>query len=476
MKKRSLAAALALALTLTPILVPTQVHANKTTYLDVNDELWYAVPVAFCQQHLLMDGLDGARFEPEAPLTRAVLAEALYRLEGSPEAPTGEPEESDFEEKTEEESLFSDVGEDHPNRDAIRWAKENGVVSGYEDGTFGPNDPVTREQIAVLLWNNRDRQEGNEAPFTDRDTVSDWARAAVDWAYEAKMMSGNPDGTFLPQDNTTRGQGAAIVMNYAKAFYGLAYGYSLPAPKPILSNTYNSDLFRLDEETGYLSYLSGVSVRGVDVSAHQKEIDWARVAASGMRFAMIRAGYRGYTLGTITKDEYFDANMSGALANGMDVGVYFFSQALTPAEAEEEAYQLLEWMEGYNVTYPVVFDWEEQDKEDSRTRNTDGNTVTACALAFCKVIEDAGFIPMTYGSPSKIYEGGLALEYLQDYPAFWLAHYTKETAPTSFRYHYDIWQYSSTGRVDGIEGNVDLNIALTNYSSRLPDDWWKYPV
>ena len=183
-----------------------------------------------------------------------------------------------------------------------------------------------------------------------------------------------------------------------------------------------------------------------------------------MRFAMIRAGYRGYTLGTITKDEYFDANMSGALANGMEVGVYFFSQALTPAEAEEEAYQLLEWMEGYNVTYPVVFDWEEQDKEDSRTRNTDGNTVTACALAFCKVIEDAGYLPMTYGSPRKVYTQGIQLEYLQDYP-FWLAHYTKDTAPTSFRYHYQMWQYSSNGEVDGIEGRVDLNLCLVNWRS-----------
>ena len=216
----------------------------------------------------------------------------------------------------------------------------------------------------------------------------------------------------------------------------------------------------------------------MDVSAHQKEIDWARVAATGMRFAMVRAGYRGYTQGAIQKDAYFDANMSGALANGMEVGVYFFSQALTPAEAEEEAYLLLDWIKDYNVTYPVVFDWEEQDKEDSRTQGCDGNTVTACALAFCKVIEDAGYTPMTYGSPRKVYNGGLALEYLQDYP-FWLAHYTIDTAPTSFRYHYSMWQYSSSGAVDGIEGRVDLNICLTsdwkNWSISAPNYDWLMP-
>ena len=463
MKKfQSLAAGLALALTLS--LTPLQ--AANTTYLDVDHGAWYSKPIAFCQQHLLMDGPSARSFEPEQPLTRAVLAEALYRLEGSPAM-----EESG-------KLPFTDVA-DHPNLPAIRWAKENGVVSGYEDGTFRPDASITREEIAVLLWSNRGQQKPSaQAPYTDRDTVSSWALSAVEWAYDARMMTGNTDGTFLPQSNTTRAEGATIVMNYAMNYYNMTYGYPLPEPQLIRTNTYHNDSYSLDEETGYLSYLGSWHARGIDVSAHQKEIDWSRVAATGMRFAMVRAGYRGYTQGTIQKDAYFDANMSGALANGMEVGVYFFSQALTPAEAEEEAYQLLEWMEPYHVTYPVVFDWEEQDKEDSRTQGCDGNTVTACALAFCKVIEDAGYIPMTYGSPRKVYNGGLALEYLQDYP-FWLAHYTIDTAPTSFRYHYSMWQYSSSGAVDGIEGRVDLNICLVpdwaNWDYTEPDYSWLMP-
>ena len=463
MKKfQSLAAGLALALTLS--LTPLQ--AANTTYLDVDRGAWYSKPIAFCQQHLLMDGPSARSFEPEQPLTRAVLAEALYRLEGSPAM-----EESG-------KLPFTDVA-DHPNLPAIRWAKENGVVSGYEDGTFRPDASITREEIAVLLWSNRGQQKPSaQAPYTDRDTVSSWALSAVEWAYDARMMTGNTNGTFLPQSNTTRAEGATIVMNYAMNYYNMTYGYPLPEPQLIRTNTYHNDSYSLDEETGYLSYLGSWHARGIDVSAHQKEIDWSRVAATGMRFAMVRAGYRGYTQGTIQKDAYFDANMSGALANGMEVGVYFFSQALTPAEAEEEAYQLLEWMEPYHVTYPVVFDWEEQDKEDSRTQGCDGNTVTACALAFCKVIEDAGYTPMTYGSPRKVYNGGLALEYLQDYP-FWLAHYTIDTAPTSFRYHYSMWQYSSSGAVDGIEGRVDLNICLvpdwSNWEYTEPDYSWLMP-
>ena len=451
----------ALALTLSA----APVRAAKTTYQDVDEGAWYAASVAFCQQHELMEGASSGSFEPDGLLTRGVLAEALYRLAGSP-APEGE-----------EEAPFTDVGAEHPNVAAIRWAKAGGVVSGYEDGTFGPEDPITREQIAALLWNDRGREEpGAAAPYTDRAEVSDWAAGAVEWAYGVRLMQGTPEGAFLPQSNTSRAQGAAVIMNYAQMYYGLRPGYQLPAPSPVAANGYRGEAYALDDR-GYLSYSAGPFTRGVDVSAHQKEVDWRRVAATGMDFAMVRAGYRGYTSGGIVKDAWFDANMRGALANGLQVGVYFFSQALTPREAEEEARQLLEWIRDYPVTYPVVFDWEEQDKEGSRTQGTDGNTVTACALAFCKVIEDAGYLPMTYGSPRKVYSGGIQLEYLQDYP-FWLAHYTKDTAPTSFRYNYQMWQYSSTGQVDGIEGNVDLNICLTSWTDWKNGGhaWWIGPV
>ena len=505
---RTLAAGLAaLALTLTPV------HAVKTTYSDVDESLWYAAPIAFCQQHQLMDGISSSVFLPSALITRAALTEALYRLEGSPapepggtEGGTPPEEESEEEKKPEEEKKkpeeekkpedaeekngadgkdaeeelpFPDVGADHPNLAAIRWAKESGAVSGYPDGRFGPEDPITREQIAVLLWTDQGRPEAaSPTPYADREDISDWAAAAVDWANSVKLMQGTPDNRFLPLENTSRAEGATIIASYAREFYGMTEGYTLPEPSEIPPNPYRDGAFQLDER-GYLSYEDAPFTRGLDVSAHQKEVDWAKVAAAGMDFAMIRAGYRGYTLGTIQKDAYFEANMAGALANGLEVGVYFFSQALTPAEAEEEARLLLEWIKDYPITYPVVFDWEEQDKEGSRTKDTDGNTITACALAFCQVVEDAGYTPMLYGSPRKVYTGGIMLEYLQGYP-FWLAHYTKDTAPTTFRYHYDMWQYSSSGAVDGIEGSVDLNICFWSPGGAVQPDpeeppWWFRP-
>ena len=231
---------------------------------------------------------------------------------------------------------------------------------------------------------------------------------------------------------------------------------------PVPKNEYDAEAFAVAD--GFLTYTGGFSAVGVDVSSHQKEIDWAAVAEAGVEFAMIRAGYRGYTEGGLFEDEYFRANLEGAAAAGLDVGVYFFSQAVSREEAREEAEFLLSLLDGYALTYPVVFDWERQSGETSRTRLTDGDTVTRCAVDFCEVVEAAGYLPMVYFSPSKGY-GELDLETLMEWP-FWLAHYTDGWQPTSFRYHFHVWQYSSTGSVPGIKGNVDLNLCLTEFTAR----------
>lgn len=251
----------------------------------------------------------------------------------------------------------------------------------------------------------------------------------------------------------------------------LALALLLPgcgAPRdPVPANTYSAEDFVV--AGGFLTYDGdGPSYVGVDVSAHQGEIDWEKVAAAGVEFAVIRAGYRGYTEGGVFQDEYFVRNMEGALAAGLKVGVYFFSQAVDTAEAEEEARQVLAWIEGYDVTWPVVFDWERQSYENSRTREVDGETQTACAIAFCRVIGEAGYLPMVYFSPSKGYTE-LDLEQLLEWP-FWLAHYTEGWSATSFRYHFAMWQYTSAGAVDGIAGNVDLNLCLTEFGGEKEPD------
>ena len=227
-----------------------------------------------------------------------------------------------------------------------------------------------------------------------------------------------------------------------------------PNPFEILGrNTYDPELFR--EESGFRHYGSiGQSRVGIDISSHQQDIDWEKVKAAGVDFAIIRLGYRGYTEGSIQADECFIQNMDGASAAGLDVGVYFFSQAVTTQEAIEEAQFCLEWLKDWDLQYPVLFDWEDIEAE-ARTDGMNSITLTSCADAFCRTIEAGGFRAGIYFNQTFGYQE-LNLPQLKDY-CFWLAEYNDTP---SFAYDFELWQYCCDGTVDGIDGSVDLNLAF----------------
>lgn len=219
-------------------------------------------------------------------------------------------------------------------------------------------------------------------------------------------------------------------------------------------NTYATDGFY--ERNGLKCYYSaGVrGVPGIDVSSYQGDIDWQAVKEAGVEFAMIRVGYRGYVTGELDLDDYFEANIQGALDAGIQVGVYFFSQALNEEEAVEEAEFVLEQIQGYDVSHPVVFDWEEMETQ-ARTDEMNMIYLTACALAFCQTVEEAGYQAGVYFNQAYGYQQ-LNLPSIQDY-TFWLAQY--EETPT-FVYDFQMWQYTNEGTVAGIEGPVDMNISF----------------
>ena len=223
------------------------------------------------------------------------------------------------------------------------------------------------------------------------------------------------------------------------------------------------DYLDFQYEGRYLKLRDGVSVTGIDVSHWQKEIDWEQVKASGVDFAMIRLGYRGYEQGGLNVDSYAIANLDGAIAAGLDVGVYFFSQAITPEEAEEEAYFVLEQLEPYKdyITMPVVFDWEHVSNANARTANMrDPDMLTDCTLAFLQTIEASGYRTMVYFNRTQSWKY-LNLEELKDYE-FWLAAYTQRM---NFPYKIQMWQYTDSGKVPGVVGNCDINI----YFPETPD-------
>lgn len=194
---------------------------------------------------------------------------------------------------------------------------------------------------------------------------------------------------------------------------------------------------------------------GVDVSSFQGEIDWDKVKESGVDFAIVRIGYRGYGTGKIVEDEYCKDNIKGAIEAGLDVGVYFFSQAINEDEAREEAEFVYDIIKKYDITLPVSFDSEDVADAGARTKKAKltAKDRTKIALAFCEYIEDKGYESSIY-SNMRWFLRSLDLEML-DESKIWLALYSTE--PT-FPFHYGMWQYTSTGEVDGIKGDVDMDI------------------
>ena len=204
-------------------------------------------------------------------------------------------------------------------------------------------------------------------------------------------------------------------------------------------------------KNGYLVCSAANTMMGIDVSHHQQDIDWQQVAQAGVEFVMVRLGYRGLNGQGMYEDRYVQQNLTGAREAGILVGAYFYSQAITPEEAEEEARYALEILGDFQLDLPLVYDWE----QEYRTENMATKEVTACSAAFCHIIEEAGIQPMIYFNSYQAVNL-MELDYLTEYP-WWLAMYDTEA---EFPCRFDIWQYSSTGSVPGIEGNVDLDILI----------------
>ena len=201
--------------------------------------------------------------------------------------------------------------------------------------------------------------------------------------------------------------------------------------------------------------ITGNGTRGIDVSKWNGNIDWAAVKNSGIEYVIIRCGYRGSSQGALIEDPKYAANIKGASAAGLKVGVYFFTQAVNEAEAVEEASMVLELVQNYKITYPIFLDVEGSggrgDKIDKATR-------TAVCKAFAETIQKAGYTAGIYANKTW-FTNKIDASQLSAYK-IWLAQYA--AAPT-YTGRYDLWQYQSTGKVSGISGNVDMNWSYLGY-------------
>ncbi len=232
--------------------------------------------------------------------------------------------------------------------------------------------------------------------------------------------------------------------------------YQVDILETVPKTVFCKDCFTVTDKRLHYKDESYQSRLGVDVSHHQGAIDWQRVKAAGYDFAFIRLGYRGYgKSGTVNLDREFEKNLNGAQAAGIDVGVYFFAQAINEAEAAEEAAFVLEHLRGRTLQMPVVYDPESILDDASRTDSVSGEQFTKNTQVFCSQIEMGGYDPMVYSN--MVWEAFMFdMKKISQYP-IWYADYEKKPQTP---YAFSIWQYTEKGQVDGISGTVDLNIEM----------------
>ena len=222
---------------------------------------------------------------------------------------------------------------------------------------------------------------------------------------------------------------------------------------PPKKNPYDRYDFQYNKDN-YLVLQNVESYPGVDVSAYQGDIDWQQVKDSGIDFAIIRLGYRGYESGKLVEDAYARKNLAGAAEAGLKVGAYFFSQALNIKEVDEELEFMLEILGEQYLAMPLVLDWEIP-TANARSARMNKETLTQLQLHFCKKVSDIGYKPMIYFNwhqSENLYD----LHAMEEYP-FWLALYQDRM---TYPWDIEMWQYTSSGKVPGIPGPVDINVYM----------------
>lgn len=246
---------------------------------------------------------------------------------------------------------------------------------------------------------------------------------------------------------------------------------STPAPAPVYSGwrtvdgkTYYYDQYTNQPVTGIQSidnklyYFDANGVQqdatfGIDVSKYQSNIDWEQVKTAGVKFVIIRIGYRGYGSGTLVLDPMFEQHFTNARNAGLKVGVYFFSQAVNENEAREEAQGCWYVLNSRKLDYPIYFDSEASGGSNGRADGLGVTDRTKCAIAFCEEVKALGYQPGVYAS-TLWFRNRLDLSQLSQYP-IWNAHYNVASSPIPCQ----MWQGTCTARIPGYNGQIDVNIS-----------------
>lgn len=311
-----------------------------------------------------------------------------------------------------------------------------------EDLDFWDMYPVDEENVETAPDNMDSSDETEKSSFTEK--------AEKDREEQQKAQE-------EIDDPATDGKHTLVTLPDGEAEWVLISPY---LPK----NTY--DFTKMEEKAGLKHYMENgkeISYVGVDISKQTGSVNFAGLKAAGVDYVMIRVGGRGYSTGQITIDENFKENIEGAIAEGLDVGVYFYSQAINQDEAVQEANIVIQNLEPYRgrIKYPVALDMEFVVNDEARIDGLSRDDRTTISASFLGTIKAAGYVPMIYGDKEWLIKE-IDIAKLQDYDV-WLA---QDADIPDYPYEYAMWQYTTTGTVNGITGDADLNICFIGYSQR----------
>lgn len=318
-----------------------------------------------------------------------------------------------------------------------------------EDLDFWDMYPVEEETEGAI--------PGEGAARTEKSTFTEKAERVEREEQERKAQSEAEEAAQAQSDPSTDVRHTRIINRDGTEEWVMLNPF-------LTKNTYN--LTGLEDKAGLKRYMENgkkISYVGVDISRQNGDVNFASVKAAGVDYVMIRLGGRGYNTGQITLDENFKKNIEGAAAAGLDIGIYFYSQAISQEEAVEEVNFVIQNLEPYRaqVRYPIAFDMEFVANDAARIDGLSKEDKTNIATSFLEGVKAAGYVPMIYGDKEWLIKE-IDLARLKDYDV-WLAQ--EEDLP-DYPYQYTMWQYSTDGVLNGVTGEANLNICFVGYSQR----------
>ncbi len=325
-------------------------------------------------------------------------------------------------------------------KDVVNKDKE-GIIdtSSLGEHVFENKDYIITYNIVdttppLILGGNKTIEKGDDVNLVNKflcgDNVDDTPKCYIEGSYNPNKI-GSYKLTYVAVDASNNKSTKDFTLNVVRP----------------TSDSSSSSKPRIPIQDFINKYKTEKTKVGIDVSAWQDDIDWAKVKASGVEFAILRIGFGHNSKGEITMDKWYQNNIKKAKEVGMDLGLYFYSYAGSVKEAKEQANWIIKTLNGESLSLPIAFDWE--DWGDFNTYKISFKTLNTIAKTFIDEIEKNGYDGMLYGSAyylNRIWA---------DYDKTWLAYYTTDN---DYEKEYMMWQLSSRGEVPGIDGSVDINI------------------